>query len=65
MPPFSGVDFYETDSLFSEEERQIRDQVRAWVEERYLPLVERAYEGTHNIHTLVLGQAITGIAAFR
>ena len=23
------------------------------------------YEGTHEIHTLVLGQALTGIAAFR
>ena len=23
------------------------------------------YEGTHDIHTLVLGQALTGIAAYR
>jgi glutaryl-CoA dehydrogenase len=23
------------------------------------------YEGTHDIHTLVLGQAVTGIGAFR
>ena len=23
------------------------------------------YEGTHEIHTLILGQAITGVAAFR
>ena len=44
MPRFTGVDFYEIDSLLSEEERQIRDHVRDWVEERYLPLVERAYE---------------------
>ena len=44
MARFSGVDFYEIDSLLSEEERQIRDHVRGWVEERYLPLVERAYE---------------------
>jgi glutaryl-CoA dehydrogenase len=41
---FSGVDFFEIDSLLTEEERQIRDQVRDWVEERYLPLVEKAYE---------------------
>jgi len=44
MARFSGVDFYEIDSLLSEEERQIRDHVRGWVEDRYLPLVERAYE---------------------
>ncbi|HEY3215235.1 MAG TPA: acyl-CoA dehydrogenase family protein [Candidatus Eisenbacteria bacterium] len=44
MPRFSGVDFYDIDSLLSEEERQIRDHVRDWVEDRYLPLVEQAYE---------------------
>jgi glutaryl-CoA dehydrogenase len=25
----------------------------------------KTYEGTHNIHTLVLGEAVTGIAAYR
>ena len=44
MPRYAGVDFYEIDSLLSDEERQIRDHVRDWVEDRYLPLVERAYE---------------------
>jgi glutaryl-CoA dehydrogenase len=44
MPRFTGVDFYDIDSLLSEEERQIRDHVRGWVEDRYLPLVEQAYE---------------------
>ena len=44
MPRYTGVDFYEIDSLLSEEERQIRDHVRDWVEDRYLPLVEKAYE---------------------
>ena len=34
MARFSGVDFYEIDSLLSEEERQIRDHVRGWVEDR-------------------------------
>jgi glutaryl-CoA dehydrogenase len=23
------------------------------------------YEGTHNIHTLVLGEAVTGLSAYR
>ena len=44
MPRYNGVDFYEIDSLLGEDERQIRDHVRDWVEDRYLPLVERAYE---------------------
>jgi glutaryl-CoA dehydrogenase len=44
MPRFTGVDFYGVDGLLTDEERQIRDHVRDWVEERYLPLVEKAYE---------------------
>jgi glutaryl-CoA dehydrogenase len=44
MPRFTGVDFYGIDSLLHEEEIQIRDHVRDWVEDRYLPLVEDAYE---------------------
>jgi len=44
MTKFSGVDFYEIDQLLTEDEIQIRDHVRDWVEERYLPLVEKAYE---------------------
>jgi glutaryl-CoA dehydrogenase len=44
MARFNGVDFYEVDPLLTEDERQIRDQVRAWVEDRYLPIVEKAYE---------------------
>ena len=47
MPRYTGVDFYEIDSLLTEEERQIRDHVRDWVEDRYLPLVEKAYEEAH------------------
>jgi len=44
MARFSGLDFYEIDSLLQEDEKQIRDHVRNWVEERYLPLIEDAYE---------------------
>ena len=44
MPRFTGVDFYDVDSLLQEDEKQIRDHVRDWVEERYLPLIEEAYE---------------------
>jgi glutaryl-CoA dehydrogenase len=44
MARFTGVDFYEIDPLLTEDERQIRDHVRSWVEDRYLPVVEKAYE---------------------
>src|SRR5438105_1488023 len=41
--PYEAPDFYGIDALLSEEERMARDTVRAWVSERYLPLVEDAY----------------------
>ena len=44
MARFTGVDFYEIDRLLSEDEIQIRDHVRGWVEDRYLPRIEQAYE---------------------
>ncbi len=43
MAKFRGPDFYDMDSLLTEEEILIRDTVRDWVSERFLPLVEKAY----------------------
>ena len=40
---FQGTDFYDVDSLLSEEERMIRDTIREWVEERVMPLIGQAY----------------------
>ena len=40
---FQGVDFYDVDSLLSEEERMIRDTVRQWVEDRVLSVIQEAY----------------------
>jgi glutaryl-CoA dehydrogenase len=40
---FPGVDFYNTDSLLSEEERAVRDTVRAWVDEHLMPVIGDAY----------------------
>lgn len=40
---FQGVDFYDTDSLLSDDERMVRDAVREWVEDRFLPLIGEAY----------------------
>ena len=40
---FKGTDFYDVDSLLSEEERMIRDTIREWVEECVMPLIGQAY----------------------
>jgi glutaryl-CoA dehydrogenase len=42
-PKFQGVDFYDVDSLLSEEERMIRDTIREWVDDRVLPVIQEAY----------------------
>jgi len=44
MARLTGENFFDVDSLLTEEERQTRDLVRNWVDERYLPLIEDAYE---------------------
>jgi glutaryl-CoA dehydrogenase len=40
---FQGVDFYDLDSLFSEEERLVRKTTREWVDEKILPIINEAY----------------------
>jgi glutaryl-CoA dehydrogenase len=40
---FTGVDFYEFDSLLSEEERAVRDTVRTWVDENLMPIIGDCY----------------------
>ncbi len=47
MSQFSGTDFYEIDSLLSEDEITIRNSVRAWVEQEFLPLIEDAYDNAY------------------
>ncbi|MGH7475096.1 MAG: acyl-CoA dehydrogenase family protein [Longimicrobiales bacterium] len=43
MARFNGIDYFALDELLSEEERMIRDTVRAWVEDELLPVIEEAY----------------------
>lgn len=40
---FAGVDFYNLDTLLSEEERAVRDAVRAWVDEHLMPVIGECY----------------------
>ena len=43
MSQFRGVDFYDTDSLLTDDERSVRDNVRTWVDEQLLPVIGRCY----------------------
>ena len=40
---FQGVDFFDIDSLLSEEERMVRDMVREWVDDNVMPVIQEAY----------------------
>jgi glutaryl-CoA dehydrogenase len=40
---FEGVDFYDTTSLLSEEERAVRDTVRNWVDDKLVPVIGQHY----------------------
>jgi len=41
--PFKGIDYYLVDDLLTYEQRMIRDTVRAWVNERVLPIITEHY----------------------
>jgi glutaryl-CoA dehydrogenase len=43
MGKFKGVDFYDVDSLLSEEERAVRDTVREWVDDNVTPVIGEHY----------------------
>ena len=62
MPPkFQGVDFYDVDGLLSEEERAVRDTVRAWVDDNLMPVIGEAYVAGRFPKQLVPGMAELGL----
>ena len=40
--PYEALDFYDIDSLLTEEELMIRDLVREWVDDKVIPNIEQA-----------------------
>ena len=44
MRPFQQLDYVRLEDQFSEDERMVRDAVRSWVTERYLPLAMEHFE---------------------
>lgn len=43
MASFDGVDFFDTDSLLSAEERAVRDTIREWVDDQVMPIIGDCY----------------------
>jgi glutaryl-CoA dehydrogenase len=43
LAAFQGIDFFDADSLLSEEERAVRDMVRGWVDDQVEPLIAECY----------------------
>ena len=44
MDAFTQLDFYDTEDQYSEEERMVRDAVRSWVGDRFLPVIAEHFE---------------------
>jgi glutaryl-CoA dehydrogenase len=57
---FTGVDFYGLDSLLSEEERAVRDTVRAWVDDHVMPVIGECYIAGRFPRELIPGMAELG-----
>ena len=58
---FDGVDFYRIDGLLSEEERAVRDTVRAWVDEQLMPVIGDCYIEGKFPKQLIPGLAELGV----
>src|SRR5262249_11022187 len=58
---FQGVDFYQTDTLLSEEERAVRDTVSACVDDRLMTVLGEAYAAGKFTKQLIPGMAELGL----
>jgi glutaryl-CoA dehydrogenase len=58
---FAGVDFYQIDGLLSDEERAVRDTVRAWVDEHLMPVIGDCYIEGRFPKQLIPGLAELGV----
>ncbi len=43
MTKFNGIDYFEIDSLLSDEERLMRNTIRQFVDDNVLPIIEKSY----------------------
>ena len=61
MNKFSGVDFFDADSLLSEEEQAVRDAIREWVDGELLPVIGECYVERRFPRELLPGMAALGV----
>jgi glutaryl-CoA dehydrogenase len=61
MTRFEGVDYYDIDSLLSEEERAVRDTVRDWADENLMPVINQCYMERRFPNELVPQMAELGV----
>ena len=61
MSPFTGVDFYDLESALSEDERAVRDTVRAWVDQQLMPVIGDCYLEGRFPRELIPGLATLGV----
>ena len=58
---YTAVDFYDIDSLLSEEERAVRDTVRQWVDDQLIPVIGDCYIEGRFPKQLIPGMAELGL----
>ncbi len=61
MQPFRQLDFLLLDSEFSDDERMVRDTVRSWVSERFLPVIMEHFEAGTFPHEMTPELAELGV----
>jgi glutaryl-CoA dehydrogenase len=61
MPKFNGLDYFNSESLLSEEEFLIRNSVRDFVSEEIIPIIEKYYREGKFPHVLVAKMAELGL----
>lgn len=61
MPDSQNPDFFNIESLLSEDERQVRDTVGKWVDDRILPIIGECFEKEHFPMDLVPEMAEMGL----
>src|SRR5687767_926780 len=59
--PFQGVDFYDIDSLLSDDDRAVRDTVRRWVDDAVMHVIGAHYIEVNFPHHLVPAMAELGL----
>jgi glutaryl-CoA dehydrogenase len=61
MQKFSGIDYFNIESLLAEDEKMVRDSVREFVDAEIIPIIEDHYQQGSFPHDLVKKLAELGV----